>query len=175
MPAPRADRCAVVFSEVRDRLEVRRKPSSQPHQLDIALGFPLKPPARSDLVDVAVNVDLQHRGGMVGRTARRLRDNARKPQGPQIQLVNERLDDSDLVLLSYKVVETLRKQNALPPILTLDKALHQKPRLMRQDSNSTDVFTQPAPNCDVHSRGRRWQLYVDSSRPVSVEGCLPIA
>ena len=66
---------------------------------------------------------------MIGRTARRLRDHALKPQRPQIQLVDERLDDSDLVLLSYKVVEILRKQNALPPILTLDKALHQEPQL----------------------------------------------
>jgi hypothetical protein len=66
---------------------------------------------------------------MVGRTARRLRDHALKPQSPQIQLVDERLDDPDLVLLSHKVVEILRKQNALPPILTLDKALHQEPRL----------------------------------------------
>ena len=36
---------------------------------------------------------------------------------------------SDLILLRYKVVEILRKQNALPPILTLDKALHQEPQL----------------------------------------------
>jgi hypothetical protein len=66
---------------------------------------------------------------MVGRTARRLRDHALKPQSPQIEFVDERLDDPDLVLLSHKVVEILWKQNALPPILTLDKALHQEPRL----------------------------------------------
>ena len=85
---------------------------------------------------------------MVGRTARRLRDHALKPQSPQIQLVDERLDDPDLVLLRYKVVEILRKQNALPPILTLDKALHQEPDLIRQDFTSNDVFTQPAPEAD---------------------------
>ena len=38
----KAARCAVVFSEVRDRLEVRRKPSSQPHQLDIGSGWPVR-------------------------------------------------------------------------------------------------------------------------------------
>ena len=66
---------------------------------------------------------------MIGRSARRFRNDALKPQRLQIQLVDERLDDSGLVLLSYKVVQILRKQNALPPILALDKALHQEPRL----------------------------------------------
>ena len=51
-----------VAAEVGDRLEVR-------HQS-----------ARLDAIEIAVEVNLQHRGGMVGRTARRLRDHALKPQ-----------------------------------------------------------------------------------------------
>jgi AcrR family transcriptional regulator len=45
--------------------------------------------------------------------------------------LDERLDDPDRVLLSHKVVEILRKQNTLPPILTLDQALHQPRRYRR--------------------------------------------
>jgi hypothetical protein len=37
LPTGGAYRCAVVFSEVRDRLEVRRQASRQPHYLNIAL------------------------------------------------------------------------------------------------------------------------------------------
>jgi hypothetical protein len=43
--------------------------------------------------------------------------------------LDKRLNDPDLLLLSDKVVQILRKQNALSPILTLDKALHQEPRI----------------------------------------------
>jgi hypothetical protein len=41
----RPDRRAVVAAEVGDGLEVRRQASGQPHQLDIALRFPLQSPA----------------------------------------------------------------------------------------------------------------------------------
>src|SRR5678809_236607 len=39
------------------------------HQLDIALGFTFEPPARLNAVEVAVEVDLQQRRGMIGRPA----------------------------------------------------------------------------------------------------------
>jgi hypothetical protein len=47
---------------------------------------------RLDLVDVAVNVDLQHRGGMIGGPPRRFRHHALKPQHPQIQFIDEDVD-----------------------------------------------------------------------------------
>jgi hypothetical protein len=55
----RPDRPAIVFAEVGNRLEVRRQPPSQPHQLDIALCFPFETPARLHAVEIAVEVDLQ--------------------------------------------------------------------------------------------------------------------
>jgi hypothetical protein len=38
---------AIVASKVGDRLEIRLEAARQPDDLDIALGFPLQPPARS--------------------------------------------------------------------------------------------------------------------------------
>jgi len=70
LPAHIADRFAIIFAEVRDRLEVRRQALRQPHQLDIALRFTLKPTARLDAVEVAINVQLEKNGGMVSRPAR---------------------------------------------------------------------------------------------------------
>jgi hypothetical protein len=65
-PAARcSDRGPVVAAEVGDRLEVRRQAPRQPHQLDVALRFPLKAAARLKPVEVAVKVDLQHRRGVV--------------------------------------------------------------------------------------------------------------
>jgi hypothetical protein len=55
----RFEGAAIVASEVRDRLEVRLEATQQPDDLDIALGFPLQPSARSDPVEVAIDVELQ--------------------------------------------------------------------------------------------------------------------
>jgi len=45
LPTRRPDRRAIVLSEVRDGLEVRRQPPSQPHHFDVALRLPLQPAA----------------------------------------------------------------------------------------------------------------------------------
>jgi hypothetical protein len=79
LPASGADRRAVVFAKIGDRLEIPRQPARQPHHLDVSRRFALQTSARLDLVDVAVDVDLQHRRGMVRRTARRFRHDALKP------------------------------------------------------------------------------------------------
>ena len=71
--AHRPDRRAIVLAEVGNRLEVGRQPPGQPHQLDIALRFAFQPPARLNAVEVAVEVDLQQRRGMIGWPARRRR------------------------------------------------------------------------------------------------------
>jgi hypothetical protein len=56
------------------------------------LGLPFEPPARLDAIEIAVEIDLQQRRGMIGGAARRLRVDALKPQRPQIQLVDEDVD-----------------------------------------------------------------------------------
>ena len=82
-----------VAAEVGDRLEVRRQSAGQPHQLDVALGLPFEPPARLDAIEIAVEIDLQQRRGMIGGPARLAsRVGALKPQRPQIQLVDEDVD-----------------------------------------------------------------------------------
>src|SRR5206468_10788627 len=88
----RLDRRAIVLAEVGNRLEVRGEPPGQPHQLDITPRFPFQPPARLEAVEVAVEVNLQQRRGMIGRPARRRRRHPRKSQGGQLQFVDEDLD-----------------------------------------------------------------------------------
>lgn len=124
----RPDRRAVVLPEVGDGLEVRRQTPGQPHHLDVALRLPLQPPARGDLVDVAVDVDLQERARVIGRPARRLRDHALEPPRPKVQLTHEHVDHPDRVLLRHIVIQIFRKQDALPAVLALDETLHPSPR-----------------------------------------------
>jgi hypothetical protein len=44
--------------EVGDRLVVGDEPAKQPHQLDIAAGLALEPPARLHPVEIAVDIEL---------------------------------------------------------------------------------------------------------------------
>jgi hypothetical protein len=66
---------------------------------------------------------------MIGRAARRLRHDARKSQRMQIQFVDEDVDHPHRIVLSHVIVEELGEQNALRSVFTLNKALHQEPRL----------------------------------------------
>jgi hypothetical protein len=91
---------------------------------------------------------------MVGRTARRFRHDALKPQPSQIQLADEDVDRPQRIVFSYVVVKELGQQNALPAVLAPNKALHQKPDSIHQVSNPTNVFTQPAPEADILALGR---------------------
>src|SRR5258708_7008449 len=61
------ERRAIVLAEVGDGFVIRRQPSGQPHHLNIAAGLALQPPARLDPVEIAINVELEHRRRMVRR------------------------------------------------------------------------------------------------------------
>jgi len=83
---------AVVLPEVGDGLEVRRQALREPHHLDVALRLTLQTAARGDLVDVAIDVNLQHHRRVIGRAPGRLRHNPREPQRAQVQLIDEHVD-----------------------------------------------------------------------------------
>ncbi len=125
--AHRPDRHAVVLAEVGNRLEVGRQPPGQPHQLDIALRFAFQPPARLNAVEVAVEVDLQQRRGMIGRPACRRRRHPRKAQGGQVQFVDEDLDHPNRVLLVDVILQAMRQQRRLHPVFAIDEPMHRQP------------------------------------------------
>src|SRR5437588_584238 len=104
----RPDRRAIVLAEVGNRLEVRRQPPGQPHQLDITLRFAFKPPARLHAVEITVEVNLQQRRGMISRPTCRRRRHPRKPQGGEVQFVDEDLDHPNRVLLADVVLQAMR-------------------------------------------------------------------
>jgi hypothetical protein len=99
----------------------------QPHHLGVALRLALQLPARRELVDVAVNVDLQQQSRMVARPAGHFGHDAREAQRLQVQLVDEHLDHPDRVLLGDVIFQIFREQRALPPVRPLDKPLHPGP------------------------------------------------
>src|ERR1700720_2730202 len=113
------------------------------------MGLTLQPAARRDLVDVAVNVDLQQRARMIGWTSGRFWNHTVKAQRPEIQLIDKHVDHPHRVVLSNVVIQILGKQNALYTVFTLNEARHLTPRI--QNYNSTGVFTQPPPIAEIQT------------------------
>src|SRR3981189_3870672 len=112
------------------------------------MGFTLPPAGRRDLVDVAVNVDLQQRARMIGGTSGRFWNHTVKAQRPEIQLIDKHVDHPHRVVLSNVVIQILGKQNALYTVFTLNEARHLIPR-----RESSRIITQQAFS---HSLGGMW-------------------
>src|ERR1700732_3151022 len=103
------------------------------------MGFTLQPAARRDLVDVAVNVDLQQRARMIGWTPGRFWNHTVKAQRPEIQLIDKHVDHPHRVVLSNVVIQILGKQHALYTVFALNEARHLTPR-----RESSRIITQQA-------------------------------
>jgi hypothetical protein len=63
------DRLRVILAKIGDRLERRRNAVDQPLGFQVAARFPLQPPARTHLVEVAIDVQLQETARRIGRPA----------------------------------------------------------------------------------------------------------
>jgi hypothetical protein len=120
----RPDGGTVVPPEVGDRLEVRSQAAGQPHELDVAARLGLKTPAGLESVEVAVDVDLQQRAGVVRRPTRVRRLGALKAHAPEIELVDEHVDHPHRAVFIDPVVETLGEEKCLRPIDALDESAH---------------------------------------------------
>ena len=117
-----ADRFAVVLPEVGDRLVVRRKTAQQPHHLDIAQHLALQPAARLHAIEVAVNIKLQQDRGMITGLSRRLGELETKIR--KIRLLDERIDQTNRVLVVDPVVQMIRKKRPLISQEALNVSLH---------------------------------------------------
>src|SRR5258707_873527 len=102
------DRCAIVLAEVGDGFVIRREPSGQPHHLKIAASLTLQPQARLDPVEIAVNVELEHRRRMVRRPAGRSRIDAIEPEVAEFQRIDEHIDRANRIALVDPIIEAFR-------------------------------------------------------------------
>src|ERR1700730_4149213 len=114
------------------------------------MGLTLQPAARRDLVDVAVNVDLQQRARMIGWTSGRFWNHTVKAQRPEIQLSDKHVDHPHRVVLSQRSHPDTRE--AARPVYGLHSgrsASSHPPARIIQNYNSTGVFTEPRPFGDL--------------------------
>lgn len=152
--ADRPDCVAIVPSKVGDRFEVRCQSTGQPHQFDVALRLALQSPARLDTVQIAVEIDLEHRRRMVGRAPGLGGRRSGKTQSDKIELVDKGLDHPDRVVLGHVIIKRGRQQKILPAIFPLNETAH--PKASRKSEKTVAyprVFTQPRPDPVVHGSG----------------------
>ena len=119
-----ANRRPVVTAEVGNGLEVGRQAPGEPHQFDVALGFPFQASAGLDAVEVAIQVELEQYRRMIGRAACGRRGNPGKSQRAQVQFVDEDFNCANRIVFRYVVIQTLGKQGNLCPVFAFDESLH---------------------------------------------------
>ncbi len=122
-----ADRGAIVLAEVRNRLVVANQASRQPHDLHVAPRLAFQPAARLQVIEIAVNLELQENRGMIRRPPRRRRIDADKTKLAEIQFINKDIDHPNRIITPDPVVQAFRQKCRLVAIRTLDKSLHPIP------------------------------------------------
>ena len=128
-----ADGTAIVLAEVGNRLVIGHQPARKPHHLNIVPSLTLKPSARLNPVEIAVDIELQQRRRMIRRPAGRLGSDAVKSQAAQIEFLDKNVDHPNRIVLADPVFQAFRKQRALPAIHPLNEALHPIPPQSRRN------------------------------------------
>ena len=119
-----ADGRTVVAAEVGDRLEVRRQAPGEPDQLQVPMALALEAARGLHLVEVAVDVDLEHRRRVIARATGLFGDDAVEAERREIEHLDEGVDHPNRVLLADVVVDRVRQQRRLPPICAFDEPPH---------------------------------------------------
>src|ERR1019366_2501800 len=115
----RLQRLPVLLAEVGDCSITGLQVPEQPDQLQIATRFPLQPTRRPDLVDVAVKIELQQIGRIVGRLPHfhaAVRMTETEPG--EVEGANEALDRTYRIARPYIVLNPGRKKTGLSAVLT---------------------------------------------------------
>src|SRR5664279_1858201 len=110
-------RIASPLSLRKSAIEVGHQAAGQPNQLDVALALPLQAPARLHPIEVSVDVYLQQRRRMIGRSSRHLWRNPAKAQVGQIKFIDKNIDRPDRIVLAQIVIQPLGKQRALTAVI----------------------------------------------------------
>jgi hypothetical protein len=104
---------AIVLAEIGDGLVIRDEPSRQPHHLQIAACLTLQPSARLDPIEIAVDVEFEHRRRMIREPAGRCRIDGIEPELAEFRRLDEHIDRANRITLVNSIIEAFRKQRRL--------------------------------------------------------------
>src|SRR6266478_2375878 len=126
--------------ELGNGLVVRRQPSQQPHQLDIAPTLRLQPSRGTDLLEITVQIELQQITRIVARPPGVGCLGAFKSQIRHVQPIHKRIDHPAHMIVRNQFFQTYGKQRALLPSLSLYIS-HKKDALAFARASSHFSFT----------------------------------
>ena len=134
------------FHRLRRRFLARLQVLQQPNQLLITTGLPLQPTRRPDLVDVAIKVELQQIGRIIGRlphfqAAIRMTELELR----KVEETNEAFDRAHRIVPPNIVLNPSRKQTGL------FSALAGLERMIRHEPNRTSTPENSRYSCPVSS------------------------
>src|SRR5262249_4936350 len=119
-----AYRSSVILAKIGNRLVIRNQPTGEPHRLNVAPGLTLKPPARLNPVEIAVDVELQQHRWMVGGSSGCFRIDTAEAKLCKIELVDKDINRANRIILANPIFQAFREQRALCTIHALNKAPH---------------------------------------------------
>ena len=88
---------------------VGHQPTRKPHHLDVVPSLTLKPPARLNPVEIAVNIELQQHRRMIRRPTSRLRIDPVKSQLGKVEFLDKNVDHPNRIVLADPVFQAFRK------------------------------------------------------------------
>lgn len=162
------DRRAVVAPEVGDRLVVGNEAPGQPHHLDIPAGLAFETPARRDAVQISVDEEPQQDAGMIAGPPRSRGRGALEPEPGEVEIINEKIDDANRVIIVDPVPQPLGKQRRLTATNAFDEPRHACSCLFQKHTSQPSFHTASAASYFPIHADRRFHaaLPYDGSDPV---------
>src|SRR6266849_3573336 len=139
----------------------------------IAASRLFQPPARLDPVEIAVNVELEHRRRMVRRPARRCRIDAIEPEVEEFQRIDEHIDRANRVALVDPIIEAFRQQRRLLAIHPLNETLHHPPAIQQGNHSIDGVFTRPGSKPEELESSKCLPLFTNNGHSAVLHCPLP--
>src|SRR3990170_551860 len=121
-----ADGLPVIAAEVGNGLMVGGEALEEPHEFQVTARFSFKQATGADAVEVAIDVELEQVGGVVGWAAGLLEHGVAEAQASQIEGVDEGVQETHKVILGDVIIEDVGEEGNLAALLALD-VLHARP------------------------------------------------
>src|ERR1700688_3421671 len=121
--------------ELGNRLVIRRQPSQQPRQLNVPSALRFQSPRGTDLLPIAVQVELQQIVRIITRPPSLGRLGALKSPTRHVQPIDKCIDDPAYMIIRNQLFQGDWKKSSLRTAFTLHKAHKKMPSLSREASS----------------------------------------
>lgn len=112
----RLERFEIILPEIGDGLEVGSEFAEEPDDFDIAMAFRFERAGRTDAMEIAVEIELEQRGGIVRRPACVSTTRPGKAEREEIERGDEGIEETDGIIGRNVIVERFGKEQRLGAI-----------------------------------------------------------